>query len=602
MRIEYGGFNQSMIRFNSRDSYYKTPFGAVEENTKIFFKIEVEGDRPVLQAYLVMSWDEGETQFIVGEVQHTQCCFSWTAEETGLYFYHFKVIYEDSSEETTPINQLTVSLENKSETPEWLKNGVMYQIFPDRFAKNKNYKAPPQNKRYISRENWGDLPISTPDKDGIVWNHDFFEGNLNGVIDNLDYLAELGITVIYMNPIFEAFSNHRYDTANYKKIDPMLGNEEIFIELCKQAEQRGIRIILDGVFNHTGSDSLYFNKEGRFEEIGAFQSKASKYADWYSFIEFPNKYEAWWGIETLPAVNESSQSYMTYILNDADSVVKHWLRCGASGFRLDVADELPDHFLDQLRVAVKSVKPNAAIIGEVWEDASNKVAYSQRRRYFQGKQLDSVMNYPLKDAIISYISGKLSSSAFANIIETLWENYPAPHFYSCMNILGTHDTSRILTVFLNEDGSYFKAKQKLYLSLLLWAFLPGIPCIYYGDELGMEGGRDPLNRGCFSFEKRDDEIFMYYKRLLFFRNSIKDLEKFKFHPEISLGNLYGFSRRFGKKTMFVLINMGEYEEVIALEDLQYEKLLDFFLCGTVNFNGIDTFALQKESGIVVYFQ
>ncbi|MGI6727716.1 MAG: glycoside hydrolase family 13 protein [Anaerovoracaceae bacterium] len=490
--------------------------------------------------------------------------------------------------------------EKKFECPHWLKDGVMYQIFPDRFCKSKDYIPPIQNKDYILRE-WGEIPEHLPDSHGVVRNNDFFGGNLQGIIEKLPYLLELGVTVIYLNPIFEAYSNHRYDTANYMKIDPMLGTEKDFIQLCKEAKKVGIRIILDGVFNHTGSDSIYFNKKGRYPNIGAYQSKESIYYSWYRFIDFPEKYESWWGIDTLPSVNETKSSYLDYIIRNKDSVVKHWLRCGASGFRLDVVDELPDIFLDELRRAVKSIDENIAIIGEVWEDASTKVSYGESRRYLQGAQLDSVMNYPLREAIIRFIGVDGDADGFAQVVESLWNNYPETVFYGLMNILGTHDTPRILTLF-SEGRSKKESIQKLFTALILWAMMPGIPCIYYGDEIGMEGGRDPFNRLCFEPDKGNPDIFKHYKKLMRFRKQVSDmesLEHMKFEPGFTDESLYVFHRKGKKCRLLVSVNADEKEKLVPLKLKNSESIVNFFISGDVSFIDFNTFCLKGCSGVAV---
>ncbi|MBO5666728.1 MAG: glycoside hydrolase family 13 protein, partial [Firmicutes bacterium] len=407
------------------------------------------------QQWLVIGVDQGITKDEEG-TEIRSWAFSFTPEREGLYFYHF--IGEQDAEdhtgarsilEQTADHQLTV-YKREYETPDWLKKGLMYQIFPDRFCRSEEYTAPEiKNKKYSIHESWGELPVKGPDENGIVWNNDFFGGNLKGIVEKLAYLEELGVTVIYLNPIFEAFSNHRYDTANYMKIDPMLGVDEDLRTLCEEAKKRGMRVILDGVFNHTGSHSIYFNQDGAYDTVGAAQSKDSPYYKWYQFKAYPDDYESWWGIKTLPNVNEDEPTYLDYILRDKDSVVKHWLSYGISGYRLDVADELPDIFLDEIRKQVKSVDPDACVLGEVWEDASNKIAYDQRRRYFHGDQLDSVMNYPLKDELIAFLLKHGDGKHFMNEICSLWENYPPQNFFALMNLLGTHDTVRIYTVMLN---------------------------------------------------------------------------------------------------------------------------------------------------------
>lgn len=484
--------------------------------------------------------------------------------------------------------------------PDWLTEGVMYQIFPDRFARSKEYTPPLQKKDYFLREDWGGTPIHFPDENGIVRNNDFFGGNLQGIQEKLPYLKDLGVTVIYLNPIFEAYSNHRYDTADFKKIDPLLGTEEDFKQLCRIAKALGIRIILDGVFNHTGSDSIYFNKYGRYPGLGAYQSRESPYFKWYRFIDYPEQYESWWGVDTLPSVNEEELSYLNFIIGDKDSVVRHWLSAGASGFRLDVVDELPDVFLDTFRMVVKSIDKDAAIIGEVWEDASTKISYGQRRRYLEGDQLDSVMNYPLRQAIIRFIGEDGDANSFAQVVENLWRNYPETVFYGLMNILGTHDTPRILTV-LSEGRKEEEGILRLFVSLILWAFMPGIPCIYYGDEIGMKGGKDPMNRGCFQADRANLIILRHYKRLLAFRKQVEDMEELramKFQPGYTDDSLYVFHRKGNKCRLLVAVNGGNGYKTLPLK-LHNEKIINYFISGDVSFTDLQTFCLKGYSGIAV---
>ena len=595
-----------MIQFNPRKTYYKNPFGAIERNADLFLRIKATDDRSIGSAHLLLTCDadgsvidkEGmsvklaETELFEFEIQ---------IDQTGLYFYRFETRFQDGAAEQTPAYQLTVYSEDFT-TPEWLKSGVMYQIFPDRFARSLDYQPPQQNKDYILRDDWSGTPNDKPDSKGVIRNNDFFGGNLRGIIEKLDYLSDLGVTVIYLNPIFEAYSNHRYDTANYKKIDPMLGTEDDFIELCEKAKGKGIRIILDGVFNHTGSDSLYFNKTGRFPDVGAYQSKDSPYYEWYRFTEYPEKYEAWWGIDTLPGVNETEPSYLDYIVRSEDSVLKHWLRCGASGFRLDVADELPDEFLDALRTAVKETNPDAAVIGEVWEDASNKISYGSRRRYFQGSQLDTVMNYPLKNAVIDFLMHRLDGVAMEQIINSLWENYPKPAFTALMNILGTHDTQRILSVLGEDgrDGEY--SRQRLFLAMLIVSFMPGIPCVYYGDEIGMTGGKDPFNRMCFEPEKGDPAILRFFRRLFAFRAKIAGLKEYGFQPRTSEGNFYSFSRAGEKGRLIVAANAGSQDYLLNLAMKEREYLKDFFISGSVSYERQGVFRIRENSGFAAWIR
>jgi glycosidase len=357
---------------------------------------------------------------------------------------------------------------------------------------------------------------------------DFFQGDLRGIAGHLDYLASLGVTALYLNPIFEAHANHRYNTADYSRVDPLLGTNEDFEALAAAAKQRGISIILDGVFSHTGSDSVYFNKERRYDEGGAYNDPHSRYSAWYRFHEFPNKYDSWWGFLTLPNVNETEPSYLDFICGE-NGILRQWLALGAAGFRLDVADELPDEFLDALHDSVKGHDPDAAIIGEVWEDASNKESYGVRRRYLLGKQLDSVMNYPFMNAILDYIRHG-SHQAFYDVIMRVLENYPAPAIQGLMNSLSTHDTARAITMLAGEELAsrdrqwqeqhhYLRPEQyergcKLFrLASILQFGLPGIPCVYYGDEAGLSGYRDPFNRICYPWGHENRELIDFIRTL-----------------------------------------------------------------------------------------
>jgi cyclomaltodextrinase len=596
-----------MINYNSRKSFYKSPFGAVEENTDLLFRIKVSGSGSAASAQLLFSLEQFDLQEkvegVLEQTAETEQTFRfvWQPKQIGLYFYCFEVTWQDGSIERSPDYQVTVYQKDFS-VPGWLKSGIMYQIFPDRFARSSKYTAPGQEKDYVLRDDWGGKPNDQPDEKGVIRNNDFFGGNLRGIIEKLLYLEELGVTVIYLNPIFEAYSNHRYDTGDYKKIDPMLGTEEDFRELCEKAKERGIRIILDGVFNHTGSDSLYFNKSGRYPGQGAYQSKDSPYYGWYRFIEYPEKYESWWGIDTLPGINETEPSYLDYIARAEDSVIKHWLRCGASGYRLDVADELPDEFLESVRSAIKEIKPDSAVIGEVWEDASNKVSYGRRRRYLLGRQLDTVMNYPLKNAIIEYLVYRNDGLALEQIVNSLWENYPKPAFNTLMNILGTHDTARIFTVMSENSKDDNYARQRLFLAMLILSFMPGIPCVYYGDEIGMRGGQDPINRMCFQPEHGDPYILRYFKRLFKFRNRIDGLGEFSFHPRSAEGGFYSFSRIGENDRLIIAVNAGNQDYLLNLAMKEKEILKDFFISGSVSFERQGVFRIKENSGIVAHIQ
>lgn len=563
--------------YNPLDRACKSYTGAFPTDTAVTFRIYWKGDGAMpdhLDARLVLSRDGEERKPISMDRQSYGYSVTLRFHQTGLYFYYFR-IGDDyfgcgalRRGSFMPLKNLVswqiMVYDKQYRTPDWMKGGVMYQIFPDRFYKAGDL---PIAQGKILRDDWGGLPNYRPNEFGKVLNNDFFGGNLAGITEKLDYLHDLGVTVIYLNPIFEAYSNHRYDTGDYLKIDPLLGETKDLDNLVSEAKARGIHIVLDGVFNHTGSDSRYFNRYNHYDSVGAYQSPYSLYFDWYTFHSYPDSYDSWWGIETLPAVNETSPSYQEFIFGE-NGVLKTWLKHGIGGYRLDVADELPDFFLEKLRKAVKDCNSEAVIIGEVWEDASNKIAYSKRRKYLQGHELDSVMNYPLKDAIISYVlSG--NTKQLRETIDLLIDHYPKQTLDVLMNILGTHDTSRILTVlsgktcsnkdemavtFLTEREKA-SAKMKLMMAAVLQFTLPGIPCIFYGDENGMEGFIDPFCRRCYDWTKSDNELIAFYKQLGKIRQNNKVFRDGEYKEIFGDNSCLVYSRQNGTDdSIYVYVN------------------------------------------------
>ena len=411
-----------MQLFDSRDERFRLPFGAVKEGTAVLFRICLPrslgctGSRLTIRGDSLMERRDG--MFWAGmegeDAEWWDCHYA--PDRPDVYWYRFELDTAAGKRYLCREADGTASLRDKPGamwqltcyaadfvTPDWPAGGVMYQIFPDRFFSSGVDKTGVPEDRVL-RGDWGGQPQWRPDAAGEIRNNDYFGGDLKGIEQRLDRLCELGVTCLYLNPIFEAHSNHRYDTADYSRIDPLLGDEEDFRSLADTAARLGIRILLDGVFSHTGADSVYFNRECRYPSEGAYQSPSSPYAGWYQFRRWPQEYAGWWGFVTLPEVDELNPGFMAFI-NGEDGIVRRWLRAGASGWRLDVADELPDGFLDRLRQAVKAEKPDALVLGEVWEDASNKQSYGHRRRYLLGSQLDSVMNYPFRDAVLGFLTG-----------------------------------------------------------------------------------------------------------------------------------------------------------------------------------------------------
>lgn len=391
--------------FDSRDTEYKSPFGAAVCGATVRFAVR-PGDENVTGVTLLLRREfagtEQEVALSPGDDGRWQGVYT-APEEPELVWYAFRFSYPEGQRlyglhgfDDQARWQLTV-YDGSRPTPAWFGRGITYQIFPDRFCRTRVPDPAGMVGDRVVHQSWDDTPVWRPDAQGIIRNNDFFGGSLAGITSRLDYLQSMGVGTLYLCPIFESDSNHRYDTADYRRIDPMLGTEEDFRTLCREAGCRGIRVMLDGVFNHTGNNSRYFNAQGFYPELGAAQSRESQYYNWYSFHPWPEDYDAWWGIKTLPAVQESADSYRRFIIRDRDSVVRHWLRQGASGWRLDVADELPDDFIAEIRSAMDQEKPDSFLLGEVWEDGSNKIAYSQRRRYLLGSETHGLMNLSLPD-------------------------------------------------------------------------------------------------------------------------------------------------------------------------------------------------------------
>lgn len=549
--------------FNSRDIRFKTKYGALESGEEVTFRLLLpfESGAVCYRARLLVLNDytgEEKSYELFGTDKYEQDCRWWevvyTAGEPGLYWYCFEYDGPWSTERIYkgPYSngyiatdesrwQLTV-YEKGYDTPDRFKGGVMYQIFPDRFYSSGEKKDHVPVDRVMVK--WDAEPGWRPDEHGIVRNNDYFGGDLKGIEQKLPYIHNMGATVIYLNPIFESQTNHRYSTSDYSKIDPLLGTEEDFVSLCNAAHRYGIKIILDGVFNHTGDDSIYFNKKNRYDVLGAYNSKQSPYYNWFNFINWPDQYASWWGFDTLPEVNQNSQDYIDYITGP-NGIVAKWLRLGADGWRLDVADELGDSFIQKIHERAKAVKPDAIVIGEVWEDASNKVAYSQRKHYLLGEELDSIMNYPFANAIIDFVAYD-DADGFLDKILSVTENYPKPVVDVLMNLLGTHDTARIITRLAGEnvDGHDREWQSTHHLSAQQYNFgiqlekiaatiqftLPGFPSIYYGDEAGMQGYKDPFNRAGFTWDHINTSLSSWYSWLGLLRKTCPVLKTGAFIP------------------------------------------------------------------------
>ena len=590
---------ETMLIFNSRDKAYKSIISALATDEKCKFRIIVPRDCRCSCATLAIT-KEGERDctayygmFWAGMCGdcHEYWELHFSATTPGLYFYHFELDTPWGKSYIMNVgggkggfsaggNEFQQTVYDKEfKTPDFLKGGIIYQIFPDRFYDSKTVKKDVPKTRVLRK--WGEEPYWNEEQMNGIWNNDYFGGDLKGIEKKLSYIADLGVTCIYLNPIFEAHSNHRYDTADYEKIDSLLGTEDDLKSLCKNAQKYGISIILDGVFSHTGCDSKYFNMYNRYNTLGAYNSKESRYYSWYKFINWPDDYHAWWGIKLLPEVVEEDENYRKYICGK-DGILRKWLRCGISGWRLDVADELPDVFLDDLRKAVKEENSNAVIIGEVWEDATNKFAYGERRRYLLGRQLDSVMNYPFADAILNFVRFGHGEYFFDSIMSIV-ENYPPQVLNILMNHIGTHDTQRAITRLAGPDCQgksrqwqhehntlseydYLKGVSMMKMASLIQFTLPGVPSIYYGDEIGMQGMKDPFNRACMVWEDQNQELLRWYRRLGQIRKGTRALADGEFVPVFCENSAVAYERNSGENSVLVAVNNNDTETDIYVGD------------------------------------
>jgi 4-alpha-glucanotransferase len=597
------------IFYNSHDEEYKKPFGAVVTGQQIDIRLKVEKGHDVdcrilvmireVDAKFVMDVEREEGDYIVYKAEffapNYPCLihYHFTIEEGGETYYigncREKLGGECFIYDENPVPyQITVAAAN-IRVPQWYKEGIMYQIYVDRFKACGHKNLYEGRKGFVKYEDWNDKNRYIKDNSGDVIFWDVYGGNLRGVVEKIPYLKSLGVSILYFNPIFEAGSNHKYDTGDYEKLDFGYGSDLDFEDLVDECKKNDISIILDGVFSHVGMDSKYFNRFGMYENKGAYQSMNSEYFDWFRFKDYPNEYECWWGNKSLPNVEEMNPSYLDYILRGENSIVKQWIRKGVKGWRLDVADELPDEFIQILKTETLKVDEDSIVLGEVWEDASNKESYNKLREYFYGDELDSVMNYPFRISFTGFLAGHIKGETALKKIMSIYENYPREYFYSCMNLVGTHDTVRVLTCMgnspdersLDDDAKYGYvlsedqlkyAVKRLKLLSLVQATFPGVPCIYYGDEAGMEGYSDPYCRGTYPWGHENEELLCWYRKIFKYRESSEVLKRGSWKPYSCKGDLFSFTRTLGSETIVVAINRSGEEMVFNLPGSGYEDI------------------------------
>ncbi len=569
------------MNFNSRKIECKSPYGAVKCGEKLSLHFPIASWVSVDKMYVFIRLGDVSTpvemRFEKSENGFSVYTADYVFDAAGIYYYRFEMRNRDGvwyygrgengesvCGENLPEWQLTV-YKSSYKTPDFAKGNIIYHIFVDRFNRADGVKT---KRKYRLHESFSESP-EVVSADGKYYADDFFGGNFNGIREKLDYLEELGVGIIYLSPIFKAFSNHRYDTGDYLKVDELLGTEDDFKRLLDAAHEKGMKIILDGVFNHSGADSLYFNKFGTYDSLGAYQSKSSPYYDWYYFKKFPDEYACWWGCDNVPDLNKSNKDYRALVFGK-NGVVEKWQKLGADGWRLDVVDELPIDFVNLLIKKIKSVNKDALVIGEVWEDASTKVSYGELRPYLLGDQLDGTMNYPFMNAIIAYVRDG-DEKFFKDTVQSILENYPKETVYCLMNSLGTHDTVRIINALSDvrahgwskthklgyklPDSEYEKAKKKLYLASVLQFTLPGIPSIFYGDEAGLQGFDDPINRRPYPWGSEDKEILAHYKKLGRIRRENRAVFSGGFNMRDENG-LVAYERASGDDEILIAVNAG----------------------------------------------
>ena len=584
------------MNFNSRKIECKSPYGAVKCGEKLSLHFPIASWVSVDKMYVFIRLGDVSTpvemRFEKSENGFSVYTADYVFDAAGIYYYRFEMRNRDGvwyygrgengesvCGENLPDWQLTV-YKSSYKTPDFAKGNIIYHIFVDRFNRADGVKT---KRKYRLHESFSESP-EVVSADGKYYADDFFGGNFNGIREKLDYLEELGVGIIYLSPIFKAYSNHRYDTGDYLKVDELLGTEDDLKRLLDAAHEKGMKIILDGVFNHSGADSLYFNKFGTYDSLGAYQSKSSPYYDWYYFKKFPDEYACWWGCDNVPDLNKSNKDYRALVFGK-NGVVEKWQKLGADGWRLDVVDELPIDFVNLLIKKIKSVNKDALVIGEVWEDASTKVSYGELRPYLLGDQLDGTMNYPFMNAIIAYVRDG-DEKFFKDTVQSILENYPKETVYCLMNSLGTHDTVRIINALSDvrahgwskthklgyklPDSEYEKAKKKLYLASVLQFTLPGIPSIFYGDEAGLQGFDDPINRRPYPWGSEDKEILAHYKKLGRIRRENRAVFSGGFNMRDENG-LVAYERASGDDEILIAVNAGA-DDTTLLINKEYTSL------------------------------
>ena len=621
------------VYHNSGDTACREPFGALPTGGEVKLRLFVSGEGAPSVAVLLRVWD-GKECFYTGSdrYENGRRVFEFrikAPEKPCVMWYDFRVsgifgLYYVGAEDDAlrsgeaklsrglPYDFRITVYDASFTTPAAFRGSIAYQIFPDRFSRGEHDKlaaALAHHRamgRRITEKAW-DEEVDYLPRGGEKWYSpcDYYLGNFQGIIDRIPYLKSLNVGVLYLNPIFESAYNHRYSISDYMSVDPLLGDEDDFRRLVNELHKAGIKLILDGVFSHTGDDSIYFDRYGNYGN-GAYGNPSSPYREWYDFSpRYKHGFRCWWDFETLPEVEELTPSYMEFVA----SVLEKWVKLGADGWRLDVADELPDEFIKFLRRSLKAVDPEALLIGEVWEDAALKRdGAGKRREYVNGLELDGVMDYPFSDAVVDFLTGRADSTALKAALTAQLEGYPTDFMRAQLGLLGSHDMQRILSILSDcpakdtlsrEAQAVWRStaeaaalgKKRLMQASALQFSMPFMPCVYYGDEAGLTGLTDPFCRRPYPWGHEDEELLAHYRLISSFRAKHEELRSGMTAFAAPDPDVFVIAR-MGKSEIFTIINRSDRAAFIELspEDFTGEaKPLKAGFAAEVEAHGFSTF-------------
>lgn len=585
---------------------FREPYGALRCGDDAILRLFVWGEGMGEAEAVLRIWSGGE-RFITGSSHWDMGSrvfeFHVTAPDSpGMMWYNFRVTWRGelyyvgaadaclrtgASEFTKEVpHDFRITVYDKDfEAPEAFAGRIAYQIFPDRFARGEYAGAEAGSAhhrakgRRVTVKDWGEEVDYLPrDNEKYYSPQDYYMGNFQGIVDRIPYLKSLGAEVLYLNPIFESAYNHRYSISDYMKVDPLLGTEEDFARMAAALRENGISLILDGVFSHTGDDSIYFDRYGNYGG-GAYLNPSSPYREWFDFSpRYRHGFRCWWDFESLPEVEELTPSYMEFVGN----VLEKWVRLGARGWRLDVADELPDEFIKYLRKRLIAIDPGAILIGEVWEDAVLKRdSFGKRREYANGLELDGVMDYPFRDAVMDCLLGRITSARLGELLSSQLEGYPKPFMRSQLGLIGSHDTERAISVLSGgpvkdaltrekqavwqpDEADAFRGRRRLMLASCLQFAMPFMPCIYYGDEAGLTGLADPFCRRPYPWGHEDDGLLAHYRRLAAVRLSRGEFIHGATTFICPSPDVFAIERSEGADISIAVVNRSERELAVSL--------------------------------------